>query len=326
MSTHEREITEPVDLCLPDGRLNPAAIGWTRRPLHRANLRGWGRAKRWEYWGIVTPSHVIGLVASSLDYAGVHGLYVLDRATGAEISEDAVVPLARGAAFPPRSGEGTARVAGGGVRIAIEQAPGGTTLRAVARGVALDLEVPLPEGHESLGVVVPWGPRRFQYTVKDVGRPVHGRLTLGTTVHEVGEDAFAVLDHGRGKWPYSVTWNWAAGSGPGRSIQLGGKWTDGTGMTENALFVDGRLHKIGAELEWVYDRSDWLRPWRVIGDRVQAEFTPFHEKVSRTELGLVGSETHQCFGHFGGRAQADDGTWVELDGLTGWAEEARNRW
>ncbi|MEV5398578.1 hypothetical protein AB0N26_20700 [Streptomyces cellulosae] len=42
--TAEREITSPVDLCLPDGRLNPAAVGWTRRPLHRANLRGRLRA------------------------------------------------------------------------------------------------------------------------------------------------------------------------------------------------------------------------------------------------------------------------------------------
>ncbi|MEU6727659.1 DUF2804 domain-containing protein [Nonomuraea wenchangensis] len=326
MLTHEREITEPVDLCLPDGRLNPAAVGWTRHPLHRAELRGWGRRKRWEYWGIVTPAHIIGLVASSLDYAGVHGVYVLDRASRKEVSHDAVVPLARGAQFPPVSGAGTARVAGGGVRVEIDQEPGGTRLRAYAPDLTLDLEIPLPEGHESLGVVVPWGPRRFQYTVKDVGRPVRGRLVLGGAEHEVGEDAFAVLDHGRGKWPYSVVWNWAAGHAPGLSVQLGGKWTDGTGSTENALFVDGRLHKIGAELEWVYDRSDWLKPWRIAGDGVEVEFTPFHEKISRTELGVVGSETHQCFGHFGGRVRAGDGSWVTLDGLTGWAEEARNRW
>ena len=105
--TREREITEPVDLCLSNGRLNPAAVGWTRRPLHRANLRGWGRAKRWEYWGIVTPGHV-GLVASSLDYAGVHGVYVLNRVTGKELSTDVVVPFARGTRFPPRSGIGSA--------------------------------------------------------------------------------------------------------------------------------------------------------------------------------------------------------------------------
>ncbi|WP_182903720.1 DUF2804 domain-containing protein [Microbispora sp. H10830] len=327
MTTHEREITEPVDLCLPDGWLNPGAVGWTRRPLHRGNLRGWGRRKRWEYWGIVTPRHIIGLVASSLDYAAVNGVYVLDRDTRVETARDVVVPLARGAVFPDRSGAGTASVRGGGVTIDIEQSASGSAIRAVAAGVELDVEVPLPEGHESLGVVVPWGPNRFQYTVKDVGRPVRGRLRLASAEFTIDEaESFAVLDHGRGKWPYSITWNWAAGSGPGRAIQLGGKWTDGTGSTENALFVGGRLHKIGDELEWSYDRADWLRPWRITGPRVEVEFHPFHEKAARTELGLVGNETHQCFGHFSGRARADDGAWVDLDGLTGWAEEARNRW
>ncbi|MEV4393332.1 DUF2804 domain-containing protein [Nonomuraea sp. NPDC049607] len=327
MTTHEREITAPTDLCLPGGRLNPAAVGWTRTPLHRAVLRGWGRRKRWEYWGVVTPSHIIGLVASSLDYAGVHGLYVLDRATGVEFAKDVVVPLARGAVFPDRSGAGTVSVRGAGLAIDIRQDPAGTVIRAAAPDVRLDLEVPLPEGHESLGVVVPWGPDRFQYTVKDVGRPARGRLRLGTKEFAIDDaDSFAVLDHGRGKWPYAVTWNWAAGSGPGRAVQLGGKWTDGTGVTENALFTGGRLHKIGDELEWTYDRGDWLRPWRITGPRVEVEFRPFHEKVARTQLVVVGSETHQCFGHFSGRVQDDDGVWVDLDGLTGWAEEARNRW
>ncbi|WP_306319073.1 MULTISPECIES: DUF2804 domain-containing protein [unclassified Streptomyces] len=326
-ATHERELTSAVELCLPDGRLNPAAVGWTRRPLHTANLRGWGRTKRWEYWGIVTPDHIIGVTASSLDYAGVHGLYVLDRASGRETSVDAVVPLARGVALPPRSGEGGVSARGGGLGIDIAQGPDGTILHAAGPGVRLDVEVPLPQGHESLGVVVPWSRRRFQYTVKDVGRPVHGTLSLRDRSYDVGgPDAFAVLDHGRGKWPYAVTWNWAAGAAPGRALQLGGQWTDGTGVTENALFVDGRLHKIGEELRWEYDRSDWRRPWRISGDRVDVRFEPFHEKVARTNLGVVANETHQCFGHFSGWALTDDGTRTDLDGLTGWAEEARNRW
>ncbi|MEV4278533.1 DUF2804 domain-containing protein [Actinoplanes xinjiangensis] len=182
-------------------------------------------------------------------------------------------------------------------------------------------------GHESLGVVVPWRSRRFQYTVKDVGRPARGTLTVAGRVHEIGgPDAFAVQDHGRGKWPYAARWNWAAGAAAGRAIQLGGKWTAGTGVTENGLFVDGRLHKIGEELRWDYDRADWLRPWRISGERVEAQFHPFHEKVARTNLAVVASETHQCFGHFTGWALTDDGTRTSLDGLVGWAEEARNRW
>ncbi|WP_353940298.1 DUF2804 family protein [Streptomyces sp. HUAS MG91] len=67
----------------------------------------------------------------------------------------------------------------------------------------LDAEVP-PPGHGALGVVVPWSDRRFQYTVKDIGRPVHGTLTLHGRTHEVsGPGSFAALDHGRGKWAHT---------------------------------------------------------------------------------------------------------------------------
>ena len=75
--THEREITEAVDLCGPDGRLNPAAIGWSRRPLHRANLLGRGRTKRWEYWCVTAPTHVLGVTVSDLDYAALHAVWFL---------------------------------------------------------------------------------------------------------------------------------------------------------------------------------------------------------------------------------------------------------
>jgi hypothetical protein len=325
--THEIQITEPVDLCLPDGRLNPAAVGWSRKPLHRANLRGWGRNKRWEYWGVVTPAHIVGVVVSSLDYAGVHSLYLLDRVSGREIAVDATVPLARGAVLPDRCGTGTVLASGGGLTIAIDQRFDGTTIRAQARDVELDLTVPVVEGRDSLGVVVAWSRTRFQYTVKDVGRPVHGRLVVGGVEHVVpAQGSFATLDHGRGRWPYSATWNWAAGADATRAIQLGGKWTDGTGNTENAVFEDGRLHKIGADLRWEYDRTDWLKPWRMTGQGVDVTFEPFHERVAKTNLGVVAGETHQCFGRFSGWARGADGRRVDLDGLTGWAEEARNRW
>jgi len=322
-----QEIIEPVDLCLPAGRLNPAAIGWTRQPLHRADLRGWGRCKRWEYWGIVTPRHIIGLTAASLDYAGILGVYVLDRATGREYEKNAATPFGRGVLMPSASGTGLARASGGGAVIAVDQRSSGSAIHAQAPQFQLDVEIPLPEGHESLGVVVPWSHRRFQYTVKDLGRPVRGTLRMHDETFDIDPaESFAVLDHGRGKWPYSIAWNWAAGSAPGRAIQLGGRWTDGTGMTENALFVDGVLHKIEEPAAWEYDRSNWLAPWRITGPRVDVTFEPFHLRATRTWLGVLGNDTHQCFGHFSGRAQTDDGAWVDLTGLTGWAEDVRNRW
>jgi len=329
--TTEREITEPVDLCLPSGRLNPAAVGWSRVPLHRPNLRGWGRAKRWEYWGIVTPQHIVGLTVSSIDYAGVESVYVLDRSTGAEVVSDAVVPLAKGVVLPAASGTGGAHVESGPLRIDLDEVEEGTRIRARTAEVDVDVLALRPPGHQSMAVVVPWSDRSFQYTVKDVGRPARGVVTVGGAAYDVDPaTSFAVLDHGRGRWPYSITWNWGAAYGTveGRSValQVGGKWTDGTGSTENAVVLDGIVHKIGDQLAWDYDRDDWMRPWRISGDTLDVAFHPFHERSARTNLLVLASETHQCFGHYEGWVLGPDGDRTPVDGIVGWAEEARNRW
>ncbi len=147
------------------------------------------------------------------------------------------------------------------------------------------------------------------------------------------DEAFGVLDHGRGRWPYSTTWNWGSGSGTagGRRVglQFGGKWTDGTGMTENALCVDGVLHKIGAELTWTYDPRDWLRPWTVTDDResrIDLRFTPIYERKAKTQALVIATEVHQCFGMWSGDVVLDDGKTLRISDLRGFAEEARMRW
>jgi len=197
--------------------------------------------------------------------------------------------------------------------------------------VRLDVLAQRPEGHEAMGVVVPWSARRFQYTVKDVARPARGRLWVDGVEHTVADgDSWAVLDHGRGRWPYAVHWNWGAGSGlvDGRviGVQVGGRWTDGTGSTENALVVDGRVHKISEELSWRYDTRDWLAPWRVRGDLADLTFTPFWNHSSATNLGILAQRANQCFGHWSGWMRDDAGEPVSVDGVLGWAEDVHNRW
>ncbi|OIQ79798.1 hypothetical protein GALL_384560 [mine drainage metagenome] len=335
----EREITGSVELCLPDGRLNRDAVGWSRRPLHGTRLprslrHGWGRTKRWEYWGVVTPTHVVTLTVAHLDYAAQHQVWVLDRRTDEEIDTTAVVPFGAGCRLPDSSGTGPSRAHARGLDIAIDEGDRRTRLRARTSRVEVDVVVEVPDGHESLGVVVPWSDTRYQYTLKDVARPTSGHLVVDGTRHDVpAGGAWAVLDHGRGRWPYSMRWNWGAGSGvvDGRTVgvQVGGAWTDGTGSTENGLLLDGRLHKNSDELVWEYDRTDWLTPWRVHDAdraRVDLTFTPFHERAARTNLLVVASETHQCFGNWTGWMADDSGARIPVDGAVGWAEEARNRW
>lgn len=357
MATHEHEITEPVDLCLPDGKLNPAAVGWSRQPLHRANLRGWGRTKRWEYWCVTTPTHLVALTVSDLDFLALNAVYVLEYGPrGREFECSSIVPAGRGVHLPdtvagaPGSEDvvvGPARPSGGKVRIEIRDENAGTRLRArcLTRDrlpLEADILVSRPAGHESLSVVVPWSEQRFQYTSKHTALPAAGRVRIGTEILEFGasrtknaadNDTWAVLDHGRGRWPRAVDWNWGAASGrtDGRTLglQFGGRWTAGTVSTENGLCVDGRLTKIGEELDWRWSASDPLAPWTVrtaSSRQVDLTFTPFHNRSTHTDVGLIANRTDQCFGHYDGRVRTDDGTEIAVTKLLGWAEDVRMRW
>jgi hypothetical protein len=324
------EITAPVRLCRPDGRLNPAAVGWTRQPLHETHLRGRGRAKRWEYWAVMSPASVFAVTVSDLDYACLHAVYVLDD-EGRETTRSALVPLVR-AGLPDRFG-GTVRIRARDLAIDIDHDPDGAHLSVAAPGLTADVHVRRPSGHESLGVVVPWSDRRFQYTVKENTLPATGTVRVGSRVLAFDDDSWATIDHGRGRWPYRIRWNWGAGSGrvDGRviGIQLGGAWTDGTGSTENAVCVDGRISHIDEDLVWEYDREEWLAPWHITAPtsgRVDLTFTPSHVRTDRTNLLVLANDTHQAFGTWSGLMVDDEGRHVRCDGIRGWAEDVANRW
>ena len=324
-----QEITEDVDLCLPGGKLNPQAVGFTRKPLHRSNLRGWGRNKRWDYWGIVSPRFVLGMTVADLDYAHLSQLYLYDREDNREIVTDAAAIGPGDVLLPDGLPPLVVMEDNDKTKLRFLDESDQTILKASSKHLEVNLTV--GPGGESLGVVVPWSKRRFQYTLKDVARPVSGTIAIDGTTHDLNaRDSFAVLDRGRGKWPYAMTWNWATGSGitDGKrlGLQMGGKWTDGTGVTENGIFVDGRLTYWGDELEWSYEASSKTAPWHVCGERVDATLTPFHLRHASSNFGLIASSTYQAFGTWTGHAVDEAGIRHSLDGLTGWAEQAKNRW
>lgn len=340
--TEEPEIVSAVDLCDSRGRLSPSARGWSRQPLHRANLRGSvGRKKRWDYWAVITPDVVASVTYADVDYLGLATLWVLDRATGAQGGSTLMRPFGRGLDLPEQPCTGSMVVRADAVSLGIVDEPHRTHLLAHGgRGAAaatLDVSVDRPVGHETMNVVIPWSDRRFQFTSKQTARPASGTVTLGDrtwTFDGAADDAWGVLDLGRGIWPYRNRWNWAAAAGRADDgsvvgLQFGGKWTEGTGFTENALCVDGRLSKIGEELEWTYSWDDPMSPWRVRtpnSDQVDVTLTPDFDRHDRTSVGVLSMEVHQCFGTWAGTIRGDDGTVHRLGRIHGFAEEARNRW
>ncbi|OUM98428.1 MAG: hypothetical protein BAA04_05165 [Firmicutes bacterium ZCTH02-B6] len=334
--THERELKQPVQLCDPGGRLNPTAVGWSRVPLHTCNLRGrWLRKKRWNYWAVTTDTHLFSVTVSHLDYAAVVFVYWLDFATKGFHEQTVLVPLGTGVRMPETV---TGEIAFRSKRLSVLMRDDGGLIELRVnspdfggRPLAAEFEVRRPVAYESINVVIPWAEDTFQFTSKQPALPAEGVVHLGRA--QIDFDGFACLDYGRGIWPFRSMWNWASASGiqQGRTVglNLGGRWTDGTGMTENGFVLDGVATKLSDDVRFHYDSRDFMRPWRIRtanSDAVDLEFVPFFERVAKTNALVISSEVHQMIGHFYGRIRTAAGETVAIDRLVGWAEEHRARW
>lgn len=336
----EPELTKEVNLCDARGNLNPAAVGWSRKPLHNCNLSGhWLRKKRWNYWCFTSDTHLFSVTLSNVDYLGLPFIYILDFKTGEFAEKTLLIPLGIGcdfgvrvtddAVFNGKDMQISMRNINNRVHIEVTCADlGGKPLKA-------DLYATTPEAHDTLNVVIPWSEKRFLFTSKQNTLPAEGTTTWGDQdIHFAAPDAFACLDLGRGMWPFSCFWNWSSFStrlidGRTVGINMGAGWTDGSGMSENALCIDGHLVKLSEDICFTYDTSDFKAPWHMktsLTDRVNLVFTPFFERTAKSNALVIHSEVHQMIGRFTGTIRTEDDELIPIDQAIGWAEDHHASW
>jgi hypothetical protein len=335
--THkEPELTSPVLLCGSDGHLNRSAVGWSRHPLHTCNLQpSLARKKKWNYWAVTSNDLLFSATVADVERLQLGGAYLFDRRTHLHIDKAVIQPPNTIAI--PETISGDMIIEHPDMRVALTDE--GTRIRVEAgdfggRPFRADILVQRPAGHETLNVVIPWSDVQFQYTSKQNTLPASGFVQLGDERLEFAHPSFGCLDYGRGVWPVHTVWNWGAASGVQGEhtvgLNLGGQWTDGTGMTENGICVDGRLTKISEDLVFDYDRDEPMKPWRVrtsVTDRIDLLFEPEYERFS--ENGSRDSyfvKTNQMFGCYSGRITPDGGEAIELRDLFGWIEDHEARW
>jgi hypothetical protein len=333
----ERELTVATDLCDAGGRLDPAAAGWSRRPIVRANLRGhWPRKKRWNFWNWISPRFVFSVTLADIDYAAFCQVTFIDFATRRSVGG---MTVARPGSFAmPEHVERTVRFRGRATTYANVYAADAINvdfsgMATTGEPITADFVVRVPAAQESLNVVVPWTATRFQLNSKHNTLPCEGVVQVGATRYAMRpDDCHAVQDFGRGIWPYRSFWNWGVATGLVDGVRIGvnvgGKWTTGTGVNENGLLVDGRLWKIMEDLRWDYDPGDWMRPWRVRAERsrmVDLTLEPIVAHRVRTSLGVLATGGVCCFGRWHGTIRFD-GQELRVRDLPGWAEEFAHRW
>ncbi|MDY2808686.1 MAG: DUF2804 domain-containing protein [Oscillospiraceae bacterium] len=344
--SQQHEILRSAPLLNASGDL--AEPGWARSLLpvyRRSDIRvSPMRIKEWDYY-LITDGHVgLALTIADNGYMGLDSVSFLDFDEGWEQTKSPMrlFPMGK-TGLPESSADGTSEIARGGYAMAFYHEDGARRLSfhmdRFLDGDAIEGIVTLsgaPE--ESMVIATPFDkPGHFYYNQKINCMRAEGWITLGKRRIELTPDRFfGVLDWGRGVWTYHNTWYWGSASGELDGVPFG--WNIGYGFgntaaaSENVLFYDGRIHKLGTvEFHIPKDekgRNAYLNVWNFTSDdnRFYMDFTPVLDRSALTSAIIIKSDQHQVFGRFTGRVTLDDGTVLPVRDFFGFAEKVENKW
>ncbi len=343
----QNELTQPGPLLTPNGDL--AQVGWSREPLLDCNLEAAHfyaarplqrlRIKRWDYYAVFSPGGFFSATIADLGYAGNLFVYIMNFESGELHEEGLVIPFGKDVQLPRNSTEGDSHFKNGKVSLDFHVSAAQRKISVnwpefqTGRGIRADISLTCPPGYESLAIVIPIGKRRFYYNRKINCLPAEGTIKYGDNTEILNpQTCSGSLDWGRGVWEYQSYWNWASSSGflpDGRTIgiNLGCGFGDLTKASENALILGNRIHKL-EQVKFDYSPDDYMKPWifKDNEDRLNLSFTPFKERLAKTNLGIIFSEVHQMLGHYNGTAVADNGEVIAIKEMIGFAEEHQARW
>ena len=344
--SQQHEILRSAPLLNASGDL--AEPGWARSLLpvyRRSDIRvSPMRIKEWDYY-LITDGHVgLALTIADNGYMGLDSVSFLDFDEGWEQTKSPMrlFPMGK-TGLPESSADGASEIARGGYAMAFYHEDGARRLSfhmdRFLDGDAIEGIVTLsgaPE--ESMVICTPFDkPGHFYYNQKINCMRSEGWITLGKRRIELTPDRFfGVLDWGRGVWTYHNTWYWGSASGELDGVPFG--WNIGYGFgntaaaSENVLFYDGRIHKLGTvEFHIPKDekgRNAYLNVWNFTSDdnRFYMDFTPVLDRSALTSAIIIKSDQHQVFGRFTGRVTLDDGTVLPVRDFFGFAEKVENKW
>ena len=190
-----------------------------------------------------------------------------------------------------------------------------------------------PASAESLVCNLPWcnGKNAFRYSRRSPWYTAEGVIQFGTAeiIFSSG-NAWGIFDWNRAIRPRADISYWAAscGRGDGRmiSFSIGHGLIDSSAGSENAFFVNGRLHKLD-QVTFHIPSQGWSSPWRFTSNdkRLEMVFSPQQERADHRQMLLFSSSRLQVFGNFSGQVVLDDNTVMNFRNITGFIERAKTR-
>ena len=342
----QKRITVPGPLHDGQGRLIETGYATELIRTYDRGLVAAGRTriKEWDYYAVVTDRFALALTIDHNGYMTMDSISLLDFEKNRQATRSVIgLPFLSKRELPSTSVKGDIRVSGKGYMLSFENDGHSRHLTGFMNrfsgGETISFDLHLTDApKESMVIVTPFKgrPEAFYYNQKINCMRTDGVIRLGSAEYRCNpEEAFAVLDWGRGVWTYDNTWYWGSASGLADGVpfgfNIGYGFGDTSAASENVLFHDGKIHKLSRvtfEIPQKDGKDDYLSPWRFTSDdgRFEMAFEPVMDRSARINLGIICSDQHQVFGRFSGTAVLDGGELVRIENMMGFAEKVRNKW
>ena len=311
----------------------------------RSSIKANGlRIKEWDYYLIYNDKYAIALTVDDNSYMALDSISLIDFTIPWEHTNSPMTFMTLGKRnFPSSSKRGDVVGEGKGYKIEFIRQDDCRILNFkmddFLDGKPIEGSITLyDEKSESMVIVTPYKESKthFYYNQKINCLPADGKVTFdGKDYLFAPQSSYGTLDWGRGVWTYKNTWYWGSLSGnvDGHlfGFNIGYGFGDTSAASENMLFYDNVAHKISQvtfNIPMKDGKEDYMSDWTFTSDdgRFEMDFKPVIDRASNTDFVILGSNQHQVFGRFTGKAILDDGQEIYIKDMMGFAEKVSNKW
>lgn len=292
------------------------------------------RIKEWDFYQISDNEKCLQFTFGHASYAGQVGVMLFDFKNGKMIADKNKILVCPFSSLNlPENAEADSDVI---------YDKGGIYLRFLTKGQTRTLsfkcenfeaEVVLTrQNPKSIVVNVPFDEYKtaFYYNHKINCMTAKGKAVCNGVEYVFDDNAYGLLDWGRGVWPFHNEWYWSSGAGLINGeifgFNLGKGFGNTSTATENILFYKGEAHKLGKV--HIDLGTEYSKPWHLYDDEGRLDITlyPTYDRTTKIKVAFVNNCCHQMFGEFKGKAVLNDGTVLEISEIYSFAEHAINNW
>lgn len=342
-----QKILKPGRLLNSNGVLNQAGYAtslvkdYNRNDIKANKLR----IKEWDYYFIGNDNYGVAMTIADNSYMGFVGCSFFDFNKKFHKTKNIMTLLPKGRTNLPSTSK-VGDVFFKNKKIDIQFFNDGTKRHLLCqmpnfdgiKDILIDVLL-IDEPEDSMVIATPFGKDKYEkyfyYNQKINCLRATGSVKYDGNEYEFNsDDSLAVLDWGRGVWPYKNTWYWSSMSGFHEGVRIGFNLGYGFGDTSNAsenmIFYDGKAYKLEQvkfNIPMKNGKEDYLSTWKIESSdhKLKLDFEPIFDRHSHDNVIIISSAQHQVFGRFSGTLKVGSKT-IKISNLLGFAEKVMNRW